>query len=57
MIITMLFVGAVIAPALYDAVIADPKQAVVRKMRMNAVENAGVLHSKLTGGQYDPRIN
>ena len=37
--------------ALYDAVVADKKQQIYNKLRMNAVENAGILHGKLTGGR------
>ena len=47
-----LIIGFVIGVALYDAVIADKKQAIYNKKRMNAVENAGILHSKLTGGRF-----
>lgn len=52
MILILTFVSVVIAPAIYDAIVADPKDAVAKKIRMNAVENAGVLHSKLTGGRF-----
>ena len=50
--ITLLIVGFVIGVAFYDALVADKKQNIYNKKRMNAVENAGILHSKLTGGQY-----
>ena len=36
---------------LYDALVADRKQQRYDKTRMNAVENAGILHGKLTGGR------
>ena len=57
MSITILMIGFIFGIAFYDAAIADKKQAIYNKKRMNAVENAGILHGKLTGGQYDPRIN
>ena len=47
-----LAIAAVIGVALYDAVIADRKQTIANKKRMNAVENAGILHGKLTGGRF-----
>lgn len=37
---------------LYDALVADKKQAAYNKQRMNSVENAGILHSKLTDGRF-----
>ena len=36
---------------LYDALVADRKQQRYDKTRMYAVENAGILHGKLTGGR------
>ena len=50
--ITLLIIGFIIGVAFYDAVIADKKQAIYNKKRMNAVENAGILHGKLTGGRF-----
>ena len=41
---------AIVGVAVYDAAIADRKQQVYNKKRMNAVENCGILHCKLTGG-------
>ena len=38
--------------AIYDAAIADKKQQVADHKRKCAVENAGILHSKLTGGRF-----
>ena len=46
-----LIIGFIIGIAFYDAAIADKKQAIYNKKRMNAVENAGILHGKLTGGK------
>ena len=51
MSITIALVAALVAAPLYDALVADKKQARHDKMRMNAVENAGILHGKLTGGR------
>ena len=48
---------AIVGVAVYDAAIADRKQQVYNKKRMNAVENCGILHCKLTGGNNDSRID
>ena len=46
-----LIIVSIVGIALYDALVADKKQAIYNKKRMNAVENAGILHGKLTGGR------
>ena len=52
MSIAIVLFGLVIGTALYDAGVADRKQTIYEKRRMNAVENAGILHGKLTGGRF-----
>ena len=48
---------AIVGVAVYDAAIADRKQQVHNKKRMNAVENCGILHCRLIGGNNDSRID
>ena len=52
MSIVIIMILFILGVALYDGFIADKKQQIYNKLRSNAVENAGILHSKLTGGRF-----